>query len=623
MKFLLIILTISATLYGVMIENKSLHDQLATDLNKEFKDDFNIWGVEFDKKSLTIKFDKNYIAKNSSNGELQRSFEIILKDFYPRYLKYLLQYKKDIKVVKILGYTSSRNDRGETKYDKYMRNLILSQENVDAVLSYIHRLPDEVIIQNRKWINKNIVAVGRSSSDLIFNKFNQEDEKKSKRVEFKIILKKIFISDKENVKVEPKKEEPKIISDKIEFENKNVLLSKYIQRLLLENPTLNQQQQLINSLEADINIAKTVFNPTLSYSVKYSKYSESTADDKENSLEKDVTIKYNIFNKFIDTIDQKIKEYNYEATKFTKNQKELELIYSTVEAFINLKKQYHIIELSKINIEDYDRWLAKEDIKFQNGLTTLRDFAKTKSRYITKKMNYEEIKKVYEDNIATMQKYIDFDIKNIIYFEDLNIESGYFDNKNLAQDDMVIYSPYIQEAILNIEMYKEKTNRAKVTFYPTIDLTATKRQFNDNFKDRSSSSDDRSIKIEAKIDIYSGGKDQADYNKKVFEFREKILTKDEVLRSIQYKIDLDYNKYKLMTIKKTYLVDLIEQREESFIGANYDYKFAKIDANGLLDAVDDLYNAKKLYIENKYDLLLSKYKILTDIGTIKDDILYE
>ncbi len=69
------------------------------------------------------------------------------------------------------------------------------------------------------------------------------------------------------------------------------------------------------------------------------------------------------------------------------------------------------------------------------------------------------------------------------------------------------------------------------------------------------------------------------------------------------------------------LKSLIEKRENSLLGASYEYKFAKIDANSLLDNVDDLYSAKKMYIENKYDILLSKYKILNVIGIIKTNIL--
>jgi len=57
--------------------------------------------------------------------------------------------------------------------------------------------------------------------------------------------------------------------------------------------------------------------------------------------------------------------------------------------------------------------------------------------------------------------------------------------------------------------------------------------------------------------------------------------------------------------------------------SNYDFKFSRIDTNGLLDIIDDLFNAHKSSIENRFKILETKYKILHDIGIIKEKIFKE
>jgi hypothetical protein len=57
--------------------------------------------------------------------------------------------------------------------------------------------------------------------------------------------------------------------------------------------------------------------------------------------------------------------------------------------------------------------------------------------------------------------------------------------------------------------------------------------------------------------------------------------------------------------------------------SNYDYKFDKIDSIGLLGVMDDLTDTHKQYIENKYQILNYKYKLLHDIGVLKNKILKE
>jgi adhesin transport system outer membrane protein len=195
-------------------------------------------------------------------------------------------------------------------------------------------------------------------------------------------------------------------------------------------------------------------------------------------------------------------------------------------------------------------------------------------------------------------------------------------NKSDAYVDIEKYSPYLKEAKSIIKIYKEKLEQSKVNFYPTLNLIAKKSVLDENYETRDSiETTDTSIALEAKLELYSGGKDSANNDKKYFEYRGKIEKKEDVLREVTYKLDLAFNKYELNLEKKNLLKKLIIKREDSLLGASYDYKFAKIDANDLLDAVDDLYLAKTMYIENKYDLLISKYKIFNTIGLIKDIIL--
>ena len=80
---------------------------------------------------------------------------------------------------------------------------------------------------------------------------------------------------------------------------------------------------------------------------------------------------------------------------------------------------------------------------------------------------------------------------------------------------------------------------------------------------------------------------------------------------------------KLYQRKVDVLNDFIKAKEDAYVVANYDYKFNKIDSFGLLGIMDDLFNAKKQMIENKYQILNFKYKLLHDIGILKEKFFIE
>ncbi len=618
-RLVLIFSLLSSVLVANTIDKNTIKSNFAQDIKIEFKKDFDIWDVEFNESESVVRFLKSHLMYQNNN-DFQKSFELILSDFYPRYISFLLKYKENIDEVIIVGHTSSENTKAKTKEGKYLRNLVMSQDRALMVLDYIKTIDDDIIITNKQWIDNHFRSVGLSSSKLIYNDDGTENKKLSRRIELKVKFKKSTIASTEIVKVIEKS----IIEEQIKEFKKYKLLSSYVKKLLLENPTINEQHELIQSLNKDVDIARAAMKPTITLNNKLTYYKQSDPDDKKNTINGDITLRYNLFNGFKDAQEIRIREMLANTTVFTKNQIETELINSLASAFIEIQKQRELIELSKENLENYDHWIEKEKIRFQNGLLSLKDFAKINSRDTTKRMNYQELMRTYKDSVSTFRKYIDFDVDDIGSFEVLNIENVYIQNRKLSLEDCLTLSPYIKEAYSNIELYKSKVNKAEVSFYPTVDLITKRSRSRNNINDGTSTkTEETSVLLETKLELYSGGKEQSTHEKMIFEHRQKVQKKDEVIRDTKYKVDLAHNKYELVIIKKQFLNNLISQRDESYIGANYDYKFAKIDANGLLDVIDDLYNAKKLYIENKYEILLAKYQILNEVGVLRESILDE
>ncbi|MEA3314313.1 MAG: TolC family protein [Campylobacterota bacterium] len=589
----------------------TINDEIHRDIKNEFKDDINLWGLYIYKYPLNITFSKSHLIFQNNTHHIKPSYKLILKDFFPRYIDIIIKYKSMIKNIDIKVYSSKENSKGSTPEEKFNRNLILTQDTADEIYYFLENIKNDNILKNEEWLKNNIKHIGMSSSEALYNTNDEKKIPPSKRIEFTIELFEQYIEKSDNITKYTQIKEVK----------KDILVYDYIKEMFFNHPTLNKQRFLLGSLKKDIDIAKTAFNPTISLNYTDTFYAQSSSDDKRRSRDKDITLRYNIFNKFKDEQEENIRETFYKTSVYTQQQIELDIIYSMIEVFLDIKKQKEILAISKENLNEYDKWLKKEDIKFQNGLTSLTDYSQTKARYITQKMNFQELIRSNSDYISVFNKHIKLDIKDIDYFEDIDIQHNYFNNKSLALKDLPKSSPYIKESISNIDLYNKKVKKAKVSFYPTVDLVAKGRDVYNQYNNSRSSINESSIALQLKLDLYSGGADKDDYNKKVYEYKQKMEKSQEVIRDNILKVEYAFNKYFLTTKKNILLKKLIQERETSLIAAKYDYSFAKIDATGLLDAVDDLYNAKKLFIENRYSIIQSKYKILADMGLLKDIIL--
>mgnify|MGYP003885706543 CR=1 FL=1 len=154
-------------------------------LLEEFATDLDRWGAEVDRETLSVNFTAPDVLFGNGKANLTQKFQIILNDFFPRYLKVLEQYKPIIQEIKIEGHTSSRWNHDSSDYEAYFNNMRLSQSRTRAVLSYVMNL-EAVRIEHYSWVKNNVAAVGYSSSKAVVDN-GIEDEKRSRRVTFRVI----------------------------------------------------------------------------------------------------------------------------------------------------------------------------------------------------------------------------------------------------------------------------------------------------------------------------------------------------------------------------------------------------------------------------------------------------
>ncbi len=145
-------------------------------LNKEFKNELKKWDASIDEKTLTFTFQSPKTLFDNDKSKLKKVYKEILKDFFPRYLNILLNFKDSINEIRIEGHTSS--------VGTYFYNMELSQDRTRSVLEYIYNL--QKVSKHKNWIKQHISAVGLSYSKLILQN-GKEDEDASRRVGFRII----------------------------------------------------------------------------------------------------------------------------------------------------------------------------------------------------------------------------------------------------------------------------------------------------------------------------------------------------------------------------------------------------------------------------------------------------
>jgi len=159
--------------------NKALH--------KEFDKNLKMWNAEITPNNSII-FNSPEVLFATGKSDIKDKFKLILDDFFPRFIKILIshKYKKNIDEIRIEGHTSNVWLSAKSITNIYLNNMKLSQERANKVLNFVYLINNNIIINNRKFLEKHLRANGMAYSKLKYTKNNKIDNLHSRRVEFAV-----------------------------------------------------------------------------------------------------------------------------------------------------------------------------------------------------------------------------------------------------------------------------------------------------------------------------------------------------------------------------------------------------------------------------------------------------
>ncbi len=176
-----------AFMYQLQEEKELYRVQLNKALHKEFDKDLTRWKAEITVDNI-FRFSSPFSLGGS---DVPSEFMLSLKEFFPRYVHLLtrVKFKKEIDEIRVEGHTSYGWGDGFSEDEIYLNNMELSQQRASNVLAYSYQLEDRMITKNKDWLKSLLRANGMAYSQLLYHSNGEEDNKKSRRVEFRVIAK--------------------------------------------------------------------------------------------------------------------------------------------------------------------------------------------------------------------------------------------------------------------------------------------------------------------------------------------------------------------------------------------------------------------------------------------------
>ena len=174
----------------IVVTYQASQAMLNQDLYAEFKKDLQRWGAEITKDN-SFRFNSPEVLFRTGSSKISKDFKRILNDFFPRYINLLTskKYIKEIDEIRVEGHTTNDWKKRASKNSIYLKNMRLSQNRANNVLSYCYLIRKNLSQTQKRWLEQKFRANGMAFSKLIYKKGGEMDSKKSKRVEFRVVTK--------------------------------------------------------------------------------------------------------------------------------------------------------------------------------------------------------------------------------------------------------------------------------------------------------------------------------------------------------------------------------------------------------------------------------------------------
>ncbi len=182
------------------------------------------------------------------------------------------------------------------------------------------------------------------------------------------------------------------------------------------------------------------------------------------------------------------------------------------------------------------------------------------------------------------------------------------------------YNPSLLVGDYNIKGAEALYRESRSAFYPQVDLEVS-QNYNDNYNDFTGEDDRFQAMVVVSYNLFNGGADEAARKHKLSKLSQEVSVLNDLRRQVIEGVDLSWSSYVLAQEQIPFLEEYKQQSTETLDFYAKEYKLGERSMLDLISAENDLKRANDELIGAKYNLLLSKYRILDAMGLTMASIM--
>ncbi|MEI8607753.1 TolC family outer membrane protein [Enterovibrio sp. Hal110] len=414
-------------------------------------------------------------------------------------------------------------------------------------------------------------------------------------------------------------------------------LEQAVATALDTHPAIRQAFHRFKASEEQVNQAESGYYPSIDFdaglgrewtdspSTRRDGLNANIDDDKElTRREIGLSLRQVIFNGFQTANEINRTEFEASADQWALFASAEDIALEVSRAYLEYLRADKIVVLSQRNLDSHQAIYDAVKQKTDSGLGSTADLSQVTGRLARAHSNLISSKNNLSDAHITYKKLVNVAPQNSrIPVPDKALLP---DSLEQALDTSTAYHPTLKVAGNDINAATAQRDSAQGNYYPqvTFDLSAG---WDDNLDgtdgtsatggvDVGGNNDEVLAMVRVSYNLFSGGADRAREREAAYNIHESKAIQQEVYRDIVEGTTLAWNARDFLAQQMTYLRQHVESAIETRNAYEDQFKLGQRTLIDVLDAENELFQARREYLTAEYDDLIAQYRLLNATGQL-------
>lgn len=298
------------------------------------------------------------------------------------------------------------------------------------------------------------------------------------------------------------------------------------------------------------------------------------------------------------------------------------------KVYLNYLRTLEVLKLAEKNLDSHKEIYDQIKQRTDSGLGSTADLSQISGRLARANANVMSVRNNLLDAKAQYVKVVESEPVDLIQ----PVPDADMLPKDLSSslNDAQQNHPILKSAANDIRAAENERSSVQSNYYPQVSLELSGNWNNDiggedgvsNLASQNvgGHNNDLLAMVRVKYNLFAGGRDLAREKETAYKLGEAKEIRQRAQREVVEGVNLAWNAYEMLAPQKEYIRDHVVAAKDTQSAYAQQFNLGQRSLLDLLDTENELFEARKDYLQTEYDEIIAKYRVLNATGRLLDSL---